>query len=954
MGESVFGEGDRASPGRSRRQTKASVRIADGVARSVITFGGVAVLAAMLGICVFLFQAAAPLFGSGSVERPAVAEMTSPTAGARTVVELYNNESSMVVLDGGRLVLVDLRTGREVSSRALVPEGVVVSTTALSAGHDRVAIGTDAGVLVAELQTWAVPVSASALPERLRLAFPGEIAGLTSEERASLGSVLRLRQEMSPLVHVIRSAEGPLLIRDVEVSVSSPIEVSGEGAFAWLSLGEAGNSRLALAYGREGGAAGVVTGRRSRRLGGRASSWRTSDVPFDTALIGRAAGSVFVIDEGDGVVSVSGDGTLTRLVRADGGFVAADRWRAIAGENAVSASALALGGQSLLLGTDGGRVVAVTLVDRPTAQTPDQREFDVAADMRAGASAVRTMWPSTRDRTLAVGLEGGEVAVLDTTSRKRALVVDAPSGESIGGVAMSPGADRLLVTDPGGYRLFAIDLGHSEASWASLFGRIQYEGYSEPRFVYQSTGAAEAEPKYSLVPLIWGTLKATVVAMLFAVPIAVLAALFTSEFLKPGTRRMIKPSIELMASLPSVVLGFIAAVAVAPYVRDWLPVIVIALGVVPVTVVIGAQLWRLVPARIVRRVGPTRQLVVITLAGLVGVGIAMVSGPIVERVAFGPTQHDLRVMAGSVEPVPRSAWPEWIGAREVLPIEDQRRLRERGLAFVGGEVVRPVPAPAAVASLTEDQRAGSIRRWLDGDYGDATPGWFFVFVGPALLVLVAMDRRVLGRWWEDVVENRSRRAGALVEIGRFVATLALAVVGALAIGVGLDAAGIDPRDSIFGPFSQRNTLVVGLVMGFAVIPIIYTISEDALHSVPRSLRSASLGAGATPWQTAVRVVLPVAGSGIFSACMIGLGRAVGETMIVLMATGNTPDISANIFSGFRTLAANIAVELPEAPRGGTHYRVLFLCGLVLFMMTLLINTSAEYVRQRFRKKSAAL
>ena len=98
----------------------------------------------------------------------------------------------------------------------------------------------------------------------------------------------------------------------------------------------------------------------------------------------------------------------------------------------------------------------------------------------------------------------------------------------------------------------------------------------------------------------------------------------------------------------------------------------------------------------------------------------------------------------------------------------------------------------------------------------------------------------------------------------------------------------------------------------------------------------------------------MAASGIFSATMIGLGRAVGETMIVLMATGNTPQMEWNVFSGFRTLAANIAVELPEAPAGDTHYRVLFLCGLVLFVMTLAINTTAEVVRQHFRRRNAAL
>jgi len=145
-----------------------------------------------------------------------------------------------------------------------------------------------------------------------------------------------------------------------------------------------------------------------------------------------------------------------------------------------------------------------------------------------------------------------------------------------------------------------------------------------------------------------------------------------------------------------------------------------------------------------------------------------------------------------------------------------------------------------------------------------------------------------------------------------------------------------------------------VVMGFAIIPIIYTISEDALSAVPDHLRAASLGAGATPWQTATRVIIPPAISGLFSAMMIGLGRAVGETMIVLMAAGNTPVMEWNIFNGFRTLSANIAVELPEAVQNSTHYRTLFLAALTLFIMTFILNTAAEAVRLRFRKKSLEL
>jgi phosphate transport system permease protein len=168
------------------------------------------------------------------------------------------------------------------------------------------------------------------------------------------------------------------------------------------------------------------------------------------------------------------------------------------------------------------------------------------------------------------------------------------------------------------------------------------------------------------------------------------------------------------------------------------------------------------------------------------------------------------------------------------------------------------------------------------------------------------------------------------------------------------ALGFDPRGGIFGTYVQRNALMVGFVMGFAVIPIIYTIAEDALSAVPEHLRSASLAAGATPWQTATRIIIPTAMSGLFSAIMIGLGRAVGETMIVLMAAGNTPVMEWNLFNGFRTLSANIAVELPEAVRNSTHYRTLFLAALTLFAMTFVLNTAAEMVRLRFRRKAVEL
>jgi phosphate transport system permease protein len=155
-------------------------------------------------------------------------------------------------------------------------------------------------------------------------------------------------------------------------------------------------------------------------------------------------------------------------------------------------------------------------------------------------------------------------------------------------------------------------------------------------------------------------------------------------------------------------------------------------------------------------------------------------------------------------------------------------------------------------------------------------------------------------------------------------------------------------------YDQRNCLVVGIAMGFAVIPIIFTIAEDAFSSVPASLSAASLALGASRWQTAVRIVLPTASPGVFSAIMVGFGRAVGETMIVLMATGNTPVMEWSIFNGIRTLSANIAVEIPEAPHASSLYRTLFLAAALLFVMTFVVNTVAEIIRQRLRERYKAI
>jgi len=213
----------------------------------------------------------------------------------------------------------------------------------------------------------------------------------------------------------------------------------------------------------------------------------------------------------------------------------------------------------------------------------------------------------------------------------------------------------------------------------------------------------------------------------------------------------------------------------------------------------------------------------------------------------------------------------------------------------------------------------------------------------------------LGAWRLVPVRARARvRPGGEV----FVLIPALLIAGAIAFALG----GLLERWLLGGDYrgwmlsalgvtyDQRNSLIVGIAMGFAVIPVIFTIAEDSLANVPQHLRAGSLALGATRWQTAIRVVLPTASPGIFSAIMIGFGRAVGETMIVLMATGNTPVMDGSIFSGFRALSANIAVELPEAPEGATLFRVLFLAAFLLFCLTFVLNTVAEVVRLRLRRR----
>ena len=150
--------------------------------------------------------------------------------------------------------------------------------------------------------------------------------------------------------------------------------------------------------------------------------------------------------------------------------------------------------------------------------------------------------------------------------------------------------------------------------------------------------------------------------------------------------------------------------------------------------------------------------------------------------------------------------------------------------------------------------------------------------------------------------------------------------------------------------SRLNAFVAGIALGLAVIPVVFTISEDALTSVPRGYAQAALALGAAPWQVAWQIVLPAALPGVFAACVLGFGRAIGETMVVLMASGNATIMSLSIFDSCRTITATVAAELAEVVFGGDHYRILFLLGALLFAVTFVTNLIGDVVVHRLKRR----
>ncbi len=929
---------------RHARRTSPGVYAADRVAGGVITVGGFLVLAAVLGVCVYLFAVAAPLFRGGRAE---VLEGGAAARGEVLAIEIdeYARGAAFLERDEhGAGVLRWTATGEDGEFASRVLEGGRVTAWSQAEREEPRAIGfADGRVRLGRFGFSHELVRGEDVPEGARGLAPGERRVI---ERTSDAGASRVIAE-----HL---GTGQFRLAAAFEAFGEALDVGkGAGSVSLVDVRSTATGERYLAVLREDGTLVIATTRTVRPLGGGAARTRleTIEAALPRDAVRGAPGWVFVTADGAQVLCVYRDGLCRRVSRKHvvDGKAAVVEEAVLAGE--ITTARMLLGGLTLLTGGADGIVRGHSVSADPGTNNADGMRL-VETRRFVAEGRVTALGISPRTRLVAVGGKG--LGFVHMVSGKGITAPEelARGEEAITGLAFSPKGDALGVLRGTGLELWSIDAGHIEASAASLFGRVVYEGSTRGEWVYQSSAADDAaELKMSLVPLIFGTLKATIVAMLIAVPLAVLAAVFTSEFLRPAVRRVVKPCVEMMASMPSVVLGFLAAIIVAPFVAAHLPEVVLSLVIAPVGVLVLAHLWQVLPRSTRARLGTSGRLGMTAVALAVSVGASVLASPAIETMLFRGDALDSAMAAGRFEVVPAGSVPAIVGERGLSDPGVRRRLRNAGLFVRDGAVVRPVEGG------TMDAAPGGLARWLEGEIGGAWPGWFVLLALPCVGVAWVIHVRAEGRRRRDAAGVGSRRTEiheAWVEFSKFCGVVAAGLLGAAGLAWGVTLVGLEARDSILGTFQQRNTLVVGVIMGFAVIPIVYTISEDALRSVPEQLRSASLGVGATPWQTAVRVVLPAAGSGVFSACMVGLGRAVGETMIVLMATGNTPEMSLNLFSGMRTLAANIAVELPEAPQGGTHYRVLVLCGLVLFAMTFVINTTAEVVRQRVRKRTASL
>jgi len=903
--------------GRSRRRkTRPWVRAGDTVARVVITLGGIGTIGAVLAVAVFLLAVALPLFrparltlehASSVVASPTTlstgssagipAAASGPEEGVQHASAMGADEAGVVgwafdadphsgdpsTTGAGRVRVFTIADGTTLLTRRAEDCGLdrVTVIRVLPGGIEAVVGFDDGSFRVGRLGLESTFLATDGVPAEC-----GSLAVGTARGHGD-AVIVRTANGQYATVRLVTTFESPPSTALGHAVIDADITMLSGGPLV-AALADDGTVR-----------AEVLSSRRNLLTDELVTT--ASGVTIDPTSPGSAgrAGTfaprfVRVSELGDQLFLIAADGDARRYeIRDVESPVLMESFDAVPGSDEVACVARVFGGNALAVGDSQGvvRVFFATRVADPVAtdglQMAASKVFAAVFD-RGPTAAITALAASPRSRLVAAADASGGIRLLQTTTGATTAAIRGVASNALRAPArqllITPRENQLLAGDGSRLAAWTLDAGYPDVSWRSLFGRVWYEKYPAPVHAWETTGHESFESKFGLVPLIFGTLKATLYSMLFATPIAILAAIFASQFMHPRWKARIKPTIEMMASLPSVVLGFVAGLVFAPIVERSLMTMLAGFFCVPLALLSGAFAWQLLPAGWRSSYAGWRFPLIAVVAMPAGCVAAGVAAAPMERLLFN----------------------------------------------------------------------GDAAAWLDGRGGSGFGGWVLALLPLAGIVAAMVIGRFVDPWLRRSSGGWTQQRAAVVSFGTFVVGIALAVALAIAAASFFDALRLETRGGIFGTYVQRNALIVAIGMSFAIIPLIFTIADDALSSVPDHLRSASLGAGATPWQTAVRVIVPAAASGLFSAVMIGLGRAVGETMIVLMAAGNTPLMGWNLFNGFQTLSAAIATELPEAARGSAHYRVLFLAALTLFAMTFVVNTAAELVRQRFRRRSHEL
>ena len=858
---------------RRRKQTPWRVKFGDALVSRLIAVGGIGTIAAVLLVVLVLLGTAWPLHRS-----PQFSNWQSVAAEIPTVLHAGADEYGLIVwcLDpSGRISVFSADDGKVLSvfptpgsdDRKLTCSSLSIDRSTLALGFE------DGSFQTAQLVFQSQLIALEQLPSDVTVTSQRPVV---AHEQAiyqwfDKATALRLQLDSPAWTKPEKLADEALIAIDhVPPDTSNQFSQHKTSSLVALTKNELISAQIES---REN----LLTGEVSREID-------TSRCPFDPRST-RAPLSLMLANRSTQAIVAWDSGTLDRFALGAESPRLIESVSGLPDGGKFTAATPLIARQTLILGDEMGRLHgwSINQSDDESAGSDGYR-LTATHEVPLAESAVTAISSGSASHLALATTVDAQLSLVMVTTDTHLRQVTVPDKPQITSAFLTSKNDGVFVISPNRITRTTLDVAYPEATLRGLFGRVRYEGHSEPTYIWQSSaGTEQSEPKFSLIPLIFGTLKATFYAMIVSMPLALMAAIYTSEFLSPRMRSRVKPVIELMASLPSVILGFIAALVLAPLLQDNLCAVLLSLFIVPVTFVYAAHLWNLLPLELLVRFQSARFWCLVACLPI-GLSLSFVLAPLVERWLF----------------------------------------------------------------------AGDIVLWMSGNSGSAVGGWMLLLV-PSVICLVVFV--MLGPLAE--INRRSAiamtpLAFALRGLAQLICLTVAVIVVAWALSLGLTGLGFDLRRNLFAGYQERNSLLVGAVLGFCVIPLIYTLADDALQSVPRQLRSASLGCGATLWQTTVRVVVPSAMSGMFSAIMIGLGRAVGETMVVLMAAGNTPIMQWNPFNGFRTLSATLATELPEAAKGSTHYRTLFLAALLLFTLTLVANTLAEYVRIRFRRRSSQL